>query len=150
MVHDVTFRILILVLIVFGLKAKIVDVVTAFLYGDIDGEIFMECPPRMTDVEEDEVLALNKCIYGLVQATRQYHKNAVEVLRKIGFKGGDVDPCLFWKQYKKKVVFVAVYVAENLIVGHPDASEDTIEQLKKNGFVVKVEDDLRDYLSCEI
>ena len=45
---------------------------------------------------------------------------------------------------------MAIYVDDNLIVGHPDAVEDTIEQLKKNGFVVKVEDDLRDYLSCEI
>mgnify|MGYP006210543549 CR=1 FL=1 len=51
---------------------------------------------------------------------------------------------------KKGVVFVAIYVDDNLIVGHPEAIEDTIEQLKKNGFVVKVEDDLRDYLSCEI
>ncbi len=39
---------------------------------------------------------------------------------------------------------------DNLIVGHLRAIEDTIEQLKKNGFVVKVEDDLRDYLSCDI
>jgi hypothetical protein len=41
-------------------------------------------------------------------------------------------------------------VDDNLIVGHPEAIDHTIEQLKKNGFVVKVEDDLKDYLSCEI
>ncbi len=45
---------------------------------------------------------------------------------------------------------MTIYVDDNLIVGHPKAIEDTIEQLKKDGFVVKVEDDLRDYLSCEI
>ncbi len=45
---------------------------------------------------------------------------------------------------------MAIYVDDNLIVGHPDAIEDTIEQLKKNVFVVRVEDDWRDYLSCEI
>ncbi len=73
------------------------DLEFAFLYGNIEEEILMECPPGMTDVEEDEVLALNNCIYGLIQAARQYHKKAVEVLRKIGFKVGDVDPCLFWK-----------------------------------------------------
>ncbi len=94
-VHDVTFRILILLLIVFGLTAKIVDVETAFLYGNIGEEIFMESPPGMTDVDEDEVLALNKCIYGLVQAARQFHKKATEVLCKIGFNGGEAEPCLF-------------------------------------------------------
>ncbi len=45
---------------------------------------------------------------------------------------------------------MAIYVDDNLSVGHPDAIEEIIEQLKKNGFVVNVEDDLRDYLSCEI
>ncbi len=50
----------------------------------------------------------------------------------------------------KGVVLVAIYVDDNLIVGYPDDFEDTTEKLKKNGFVVKVEDDLRDYLSCEI
>ncbi len=45
---------------------------------------------------------------------------------------------------------MAIYVYDNLIVAHPKEIEDTIEQLKKNGFVVKVEDDLIDYLSCEI
>ncbi len=148
-VYDVTFRILILMLILFGLKAKIVDVETAFLYGNIEEEIFMECPLGMTNAEEDDALELNKCIYGLVQAARQYHKKAVEVLQKIGFNGGQVDPCLFWKQYEKDVVFVTIYVDDNLIVGHPKAIENTIEQLRKNGFVVKVEDDLRDYLSVK-
>ncbi len=41
MVHDATFQILILVLMVFGIKAKIVDVRTAFLYGNVEEEIFM-------------------------------------------------------------------------------------------------------------
>ncbi len=40
-----------------------------------------------------------------------------------------------------------MYADDNLIVGHPKAIQDTIERLKKNGFVVKEEDDLRDYLS---
>ncbi len=63
----------------------------------------MECPPGMTDAEEDDVLALIECIYGLVNAARQYHKKAVKVLHKIGFNGGEVDSCLFWKQYEKGV-----------------------------------------------
>ncbi len=57
--HDVTFRILILVLIMFGLKAKIVDVETTFLYGNIEEEIFMKCPLGVTDAEEDDIFALH-------------------------------------------------------------------------------------------
>ena len=65
---------------------------------------------------------------------------------KIGFNGGHVDPCLLWKQYEKGIVFVAIYVDNNLIVGHLEAIEDTINFLKKNGLVVKVEDDLKDFI----
>ncbi len=80
----------------------------------------------MTDAEEDDVLALNKCLYSLVKAARQYYKKAVEVLCKISFNGGEVDQCLFWKQYEKGVIFVAMYVDDNLFVGHPKAIENTI------------------------
>ncbi len=75
----------------------------------------------MTDAEEDVFLTLNKCVEGPVQAARLYHKKAFEVLHKIGFNGGEVDQCLFWKQCDKGVAFVAIYVADNLIVGHPKA-----------------------------
>ncbi len=85
----------------------------------------------MTDAEDDDFLILNECIYGLVQAARQYHKKVIEFLQKIGFNGGEIDPCLFWKQYEKGVVLMATYLYDNLIVGHFDAIEDIIEQLKK-------------------
>ena len=79
----------------FGLKAKILDIETAFLNGSLEKEIFMECSPGMTDAKDYDILELNQCIYGLVHAARQYHKKAVEILCKIEFNGGDIDPCLF-------------------------------------------------------
>ena len=45
---------------------------------------------------------------------------------------------------------MAIYVDDNLIVGHTEAIDDTIDLLKQNGFILKVEDDLKDYLSYEI
>ena len=42
------------------------DVETAFLYGDLDEKIYMECPEGMAGVTNEDVLLLNKCIYGLV------------------------------------------------------------------------------------
>ena len=41
------------------------DVETAFLEGELEEEIYMECPAGM-DSTENEVLILNRCIYGLV------------------------------------------------------------------------------------
>ena len=94
-VNDVSFRILPLMFLHLGYTAKIVDVKTAFLYGDLKEEIYMECPQGMADVKKDDCIILKKCIYGLIQAARQYYKKAVEILKNSGFEGGNIDPCLY-------------------------------------------------------
>ena len=149
-VHDITFRVMILAMIIFCLTGKIVDAETAFLYGELEEEIYMECPEGLAGASKEDVLLLQKCIYGLVQAARQYHKKAVEILKKIGFSGGEIDPCLFSKKTESGIVIVALYVDDNLMIGHEKAIEEMIVQLEENGLKLKVENDFSDYLSCEI
>ena len=110
----------------------------------------MECPPGMQGVSEDDALALNKCIYGLVQAARQYYKKMVRILKDIGFAGGYVDPCLFMKDYVKGLIYIALYMDENLLIGHTRAILGVIGNLREKGLVLKIEDELHDYLLCEI
>ena len=50
-VNDITFRILLLMVLQFGYSAKIVDVETAFLYGDLEEEIYRECPQGMANIK---------------------------------------------------------------------------------------------------
>jgi hypothetical protein len=115
----------------------------------------MDCPPGLEDtssdcVDETDALKLNSCIYGLVQAARQYYKKFTKILKRIGFTGGEVEPCSFFRRDEDGIVFIAVYVDYNLIVGSPKAVNKTIDQLKRQGLVLKIEEDLKDYLSCEI
>ena len=130
---------LILAMIYFSLEAKIVDVETAFLYGKLEEEIYMECPQGMRDATKDDVLLLTACIYGLVQAARQYYKKVVKILKDIGFTGGDVDPCLFCKRSDKGICFIALYVDDNLLIGHPAAIDDAIRQMKEHDLILKIE-----------
>lgn len=149
-VNDMSFRILLLIKMLYGLDGLIADVETAFLEGKLEEEIFMECPKGMKGVSDDDILSLTACIYGLVQASRQYYKRFAAVLRKIGFTGGDVDPCIFMKQSKLGKCYIATYVDDNLIIGHKKAIEDAVCQIRKEGLVLKIENDFHDYLSCEI
>ena len=50
----------------FGFFIKIVDVETAFLYGELEEEIIMEWPWGMPNIRKDYCIMLNECIYGLV------------------------------------------------------------------------------------
>lgn len=60
--------------LMFGLAAKNnwhihqMDVKTAFLYRDIDSEIYVELPPGFKKI--GKVCKLNKALYGLKQAPR--------------------------------------------------------------------------------
>ena len=74
----------------FHFSTKIVDAETAFVYGDLS-EVYMNCNELH---QKDEALYLNKSIYGLVQATRQFYIKFTDILKRIGFKGGYPDPYL--------------------------------------------------------
>jgi hypothetical protein len=149
-VNDVTYRIVLLCMLIWKLTAKLVDVETAFLHGELEGiEIYMDCPQGL-EHEPDECLLLNKTIYGLAQSARQFYKKLTECLRSLGFTGGNVDPCLMQKKIGNMIAIVAIYVDDCLFVGNEELIQETVEGIKNWGLQVKIEDDLSDYLSCKI
>ena len=48
-----------------GMKAKMVDIETAFLHGDLKEEMYMDAPEGIGAMK-DEVVKLKQTIYGLV------------------------------------------------------------------------------------
>ena len=130
--------------------AKMVNVETAFLYGDLEEEIYMEWPQGMSNIIKDGCIILNKCIYGLVQAVCQYYKKAVEILKSSGFVRGSIDPCLYVKNSANGIVYLALYIEDNLMIGNIAAIDDAIEVLKSKGLVLRIMEGLQDYSSCKI
>ena len=51
MAHDVSFRIALARMMVERLDSLVIDVETAFLYGDIEEEIFMKSPVGMEEID---------------------------------------------------------------------------------------------------
>ena len=148
-INDITWRILLIAKLMRNYSAKIVDVETAFLHGELDEEIYMEPPPGV-NAKDDECLRLNKAIYGLVQAARQYYKKFTNELKKRGYEGGDVDPCLLMKNIDGNPIYMSIYVDNTLIVGKEEAINKTIKDMEDSGFKLKIEGNMDDYLSCEI
>ena len=63
----------------------------------------------------------------------QYYKNSVQILKKLGFIGGNIDPCLYVMNNKKDIVYVALYVDDNLMIVDIEAIEEAITANKKMG-----------------
>ena len=84
-INDMTFRIVLTRMILEGLDAKVVDIDNAFLNGDLDHEIFMKMPEGykecIQDYNDGKTLKLDKAIYGLVLAARQFWKKLTSKLR---------------------------------------------------------------------
>ena len=87
-INDMSWKILIIVCIIYELDIRLLDVETAFQHGELDVEIFMEPPEGIEDVMElnrkEECMELLACTYGLVQASRQYRKKFVQVMKSHG------------------------------------------------------------------
>ena len=76
------------------LDSLVLDMETAFLYGDIE-EIFMKSPAGMEEIypglSSEDCYQLRNCIYGLCQAARQFWKKFVDTIKKEPF-GFTVSP----------------------------------------------------------
>ena len=141
-VHDVTFRVSLVTKLAFGLEDEQFDVETAFLYGDLDEEIYMELPELYDKYlaekgkkgysHDTHCVLLKKSIYGLVQAARQWWKKFKEKLDKLGYKPSAADPCLFVKQDSEKISLIFVYVDDGGILGTKAVIQDTMEKLSSS------------------
>ena len=121
--HDVSFRIALARMTVEKLDTLVMDVETAFLYGEIDEEIFMKSPVGMEGIDpgssSEDCYELQKGIYGLCQAARQFWEKFVDTNKKesFGFQVSPADPCMLFKQNELGVCIIIMYVDDMLIIG---------------------------------
>ena len=72
------------------------DVVSAFLNGELAEEIYMKQPPGYVQSGKEELVCkLRKSIYGLKQSPRCWNEKLRDQLRSAGFKESGADPCVF-------------------------------------------------------
>ena len=143
-------RILLIAKMVLGLSSVLFDVETAFLLGNLEEELYMDCPEGM-DHEDDECLQLLQTIYGTVQAARAFfQKFRNTMVDKMGFEQCKSDPCLFIRRNELGLVMVVLYVDDGAAVGDKAAIDAMLEELKQHGLKTTKEETMKDYLSCEI
>ena len=112
-------RLLLALVAHFDLELHQMDVVTAFLNGDLEEDIYMEQPEGCIDkAQPDSVCKLLRAIYGLKQAHRQWHSRIDEFLiGELGFKTTHSDPCLYIRRQGNVTMIIALYVDDLLLAG---------------------------------
>ncbi|CAI7860258.1 unnamed protein product [Closterium sp. NIES-54] len=116
-----------------GWVVKQMDVITAFLNGVLEEEIFMAQPEGFDD-GSGRVLKLKNAIYGLKRAPRQWYLKLRGVLEEIGFTPSTADHSLFMLGEGEQRSFMVVYVDDILIFS---PSSDLVKEV-----MLKLQDNL--------
>lgn len=113
-----------------GMTIHQMDVVTAFLNGNLDEDIFMQQPDGYVQTgQEHLVCKLNKSLYGLKQSPRCWNAVFHEYMEHIGFKQGNADPCVYTRSADVTTI-IAVYVDDLIMM-----SETTQEMVRVKGLL---------------
>ena len=100
-VDAITLRFLISLTINENLQMRLMDVVTAYLYGSLDNDIYMKVPEglKMPEAFKSKPrhmysIKLKRSLYGLKQSGRMWYNRLSEYLIKEGYKS-DVSLCFY-------------------------------------------------------
>ena len=136
------------------LHLKQLNVETAFLYGEIDDDIYnMEIPEGITgsnEVRKNNFWKLQKSLYGFKISPKKWNDKFTQMVEKLGFRSNCLDPCLFMKSNSKGQVFVLLYVDDILIMGDDESEiKCTINKLNES-FVIKNLGQPKEFLGIKI
>lgn len=95
------------------MKLMTFDVKTAFLYGNLEENIYMYQPEGFDD-NTGRVCKLKKSLYGLKQSPKNWNDKFSNFLLSIGFNNTDNDPCVYY--CTDRSIIIALFVDDGLIV----------------------------------
>jgi len=105
-----------------------------FLNGSLKEEVYMDQPEGFSlKGKEYMVCKLNKSIYGLKQASRQWYVKFNDTITSFDFKENTVDWCIYLKVSGSKFLFLILYF-NDILLASSDLSllHETNEFLSKN------------------
>ena len=106
------------------------DVVTAFLNGTLDEEIYMEQPPGyIKEGKEHLVCKLKRSLYGLKQSPRCWNTVFKQYMDSINFKQCTADPCIFVTSEGADLTIIAVYVDDLIVI---TKTPETMRKIKES------------------
>jgi len=112
------------------------DVITAYLSGELQEEIFMTLPEGLTlfisslKLSPTLVCKLRKALYGLKQSRHTWYQRLFKFLISIGFIVNEADTNVYSRHDDHKFIILAIYVDDCLLITNDnDLLQKTKQQL---------------------
>ncbi|KAK1427731.1 hypothetical protein QVD17_16425 [Tagetes erecta] len=142
-IDAITFRYVISLAVSENLEMRLMDVVTAYLYGSLDSDIYMKIPeefkfPEALSSKPKEMysIKLQRSLYGLKQSRRMWYNRLSDYLISKGYTNNLTCLYVFIKKTTSGYVIIAVYVDDLNIMGTRKEIHEAISLLK-NEFEMK-------------
>lgn len=128
------------------------DVKTAYLHAPMDVVVYMEQPEGFetkSKTGEHLVCKLNKSLYGLKQAGRNWNMLLHEHLTENGFIQNDADHCVYSRESENGKVILLVWVDDLIIAASDDTLLCEVKEMMKRRFKMKDMGPLKHFLGID-
>jgi hypothetical protein len=109
-----SLRMILILSVIQDRQLEQLDVKTAFLNASVKEDIYM-CIPEGMNIGDTHVLKLNRALYGIKQAPREWHEEIDSYLRSIGYSPCLKDSCIYWKRTRSNdIIIIGLFVDDIL------------------------------------
>ena len=145
-----TVRLLLALTALHNWHLRQLDVNNAFLHGDLDEEVYMTLPPGLVVHDPNLVCRLQRSLYGLKQASRQWFTWLSSFLISHDFRQSSANHSLFLHFHNNDITVVLVYVDDIILAGNNLDTIAHITKLLDQVFSIKDLGTLKFFLGLEV
>ncbi|GBM97665.1 Retrovirus-related Pol polyprotein from transposon TNT 1-94 [Araneus ventricosus] len=127
----------------------VLDVKTAFLNGELNEAIYID-QPKGYDDNTGRKCKLEKSLYGLRQAPRQWYQKFLNFVNKLGFKQLNSESYIFIRQVNSKKICMALYVDDQLLGGSDVQEINVIVDMLSKEFKMSKSEKASEFLGIRI
>ncbi|GJT06268.1 putative ribonuclease H-like domain-containing protein [Tanacetum coccineum] len=127
------------------------DVKSAFLYGEIEEEVYVTQPKGFEDPYfPKHVYRVVKALYGLHQAPRAWYARLSAFLLQHNYRRGTIDKILFIKKDSRDILLVQVYVDDIIFGSTNKAWCEEFKVLMKGEFEMSAMGEMNFFLGLQV